>query len=343
MQDTKLRVFCLLELLRQTDENHPRTAAALAAGLGRWGIEACVRTVNSDLRALRDAGYCIPVHHNRRRGCYLAEHTLEDHELKLLMDMAAEAPFLTAQDTNRLLKKLRALGSPTAGRVAERTLILDVARKTDNVQAKIAMHVILTAIAQGKQLQFEYMHYDSCAGSRPALRSNGGRYYRVSPYYTAYREGQYYLLGNLDGHEGLSTFRIENMLRPALCGDPSRPRRELTAACGDFDAAAYLRRAVDMYGGAPVQLTLLCAPGAATVVRDRFGRKLWAKSCVTNDRFRVEVEACESDGLYRWLMAHADEIMVLGPPGVRDALRKRLEAALAGLLLGDAGARAESV
>ena len=111
MEITKIKLLRVLEILRETDEDHPYTANEIIAKLKLYGLDAERKAVLRDIAALQDYGYDIVLHSDNKRGYFMASREFEDWELKVLMDAAVGASFLTEENSRQLAEKLSALSS----------------------------------------------------------------------------------------------------------------------------------------------------------------------------------------------------------------------------------------
>lgn len=326
MDKNKTRLLHLLSVLQQTDEIHPLTARQIAQRMYLRGVEITPNTIRSDIATLRDMGYDLPVHSNKQNGYYLFSHTLEDYELKMLCDMVADAPYITARDSERLVAKLKTLGSPSAQAMVQRTLCVDAARKTGNTQAKLALDACIRAICARRKLAFFYTEENGVLRKRKeGAHAKEDRRYIVSPYHLAYQSQTYYLLCIPDGHDTLACFRADRIVYPsvmaetAVCSENAQP-------CDVVALRGYLRRAVNMYNGTPVRLRLRFVKEAQGAMFRQFGRDIPLRQD-EGGALLTDVTCNEGDGMYRWLMGHADEIAVLAPARVREAMAERLACA----------------
>ena len=88
MADTKAKFYHILEILWDTDEEHPKTAAQIGELLdARYGIAAERKSICRDINILRDeCGFDINLLADNKAGFYLASRPFEDWELKFQMD-----------------------------------------------------------------------------------------------------------------------------------------------------------------------------------------------------------------------------------------------------------------
>jgi biotin operon repressor len=59
MADTKLKMLRVLDILTETDPDHPLTTAQIADQLSLFGLSAERKAINRDIHVLQEAGYDI--------------------------------------------------------------------------------------------------------------------------------------------------------------------------------------------------------------------------------------------------------------------------------------------
>lgn len=111
----KQKLLYIMEIfLRETDEEHPITAAQIIEKLEAREIVAERKSIYRDIRALQDYGMDIEKA-PEQNGFYLAERTFELAELKLLVDAVAASKFITEKKSRELVQKIEHLGSAYQG------------------------------------------------------------------------------------------------------------------------------------------------------------------------------------------------------------------------------------
>ena len=109
----KLKILYVMDfLLRESDEEHPVTAAQIMEELSRHGISSERRSIMEDLEALRQYGLdIVRVGVNRYASYYIASRDFELPGLKLLVDSVQSSRFLTHKKTAALIEKIETLAS----------------------------------------------------------------------------------------------------------------------------------------------------------------------------------------------------------------------------------------
>ena len=120
MEYTKIKLLRILDILKETDEDHPCTAKQIIERLSMDGLEAERKSVLRDVAALQEYGYDIILHPDNKRGWYMASREFEDWELKILMDAAVSANFLTEENSRQLSDKIAGLASRSGQKILGR-------------------------------------------------------------------------------------------------------------------------------------------------------------------------------------------------------------------------------
>lgn len=247
-ETNKLKILYVLDIMRETDEQHPINISQIAEKLWSvYGVKAERKSIGRDLQTLEDAGYSILKCENHNQGWYMVDQPFEDHELKMLADAVASARFMTLEDSRTLIQKLKTLATKEGESLMDATLILDPAIKIVDSKFKLKFDLVMRAIADRKQIRFQYLELTT--GGQKILKREG-KSYLVSPYYIFPANDEYFLLGNPASHDHATHFRIEMMTNVEVMDDPVRPMREVlelkgigsTKTIGD-----YLRENVDMW------------------------------------------------------------------------------------------------
>lgn len=109
----KLKLLYLTKIFwEQTDEEHMLTIAEIIKKLSAYDVSADRKTLYTDFEELRHFGLdIISQQIGRQHYYYLGAREFELPELKLLVDSVQSAKFITAQKSQKLIKKLEGLVS----------------------------------------------------------------------------------------------------------------------------------------------------------------------------------------------------------------------------------------
>ena len=208
MENTKLKLLRILDILNETDEDHPRTANEIISQLALYGIAAERKSVLRDIASLQDYGYDILLHSDNKRGYFLASRSFEDWELKILMDAAASASFLTPENASQLVDKLSALSSSDGRKTLRSATPIPSQVKTGDPTTKNSISVLLEAIRKKKKVGFQYTY--TAEDLEKHFRFEGHEY-PVSPYALIWRMERYYLVGCYGKYKSLSYYRLDRI------------------------------------------------------------------------------------------------------------------------------------
>lgn len=181
----------------------------------------------------------------------------------------------------------------------------------------VNMPIVKSAIKEKRVLVFQYLTY-TVVNENIALV---GRETRALPHSLVFNDGKYYLIGIDVTKEDVGFFRVD-MMSGVRYGT-----EKLTLS--DWNEAVYERmeraKVVEnhplMMAGQEIPVTFTILKTALDRVVDAFGAsvKFWPvedKSCV---KFMVRTTRKEA---FRWALANADAVELVGPQDIRDKLRR---------------------
>jgi len=330
MEKTKLKMLKIMDILRETDEEHPITAGQICGKLQAEGISAERKSVSSDIRLLMEYGIDIIMCADKKKGCYMASRQFEDWELKILIDAVWQAKCLTRNVSKTLVDKLLATTCKESRQTLKQATYIFSHAKTRNKTTQIAIDVFLRALIKGHKVSFQYTYIG------PDLKSHlrkDGCLYTVSPYSLVWGNDFYYLICNTDGHEGLTWYRLDRMRNFVLTDIPSRPACETAGPDPNYAISEYVKNSIHHYGGKKIHLQLRTCESMIDHLLDQFGDNIIIKkeenkkssSSKGEFCFLATVEASESDGLYYWLFQFGENIEIISPASVRAEYKRRLE------------------
>ncbi|MEO1814540.1 MAG: WYL domain-containing protein [Acetobacterium sp.] len=217
MADTKLKCLRILDILNETDINNPLTTAQIADQLALFDLEAGCEAINRDISVLNEAGYNIRLSRNDKRGYYMANHRFENWELKVLIDAIVSAEFLTDSDIAAITAKIRGLASSDSARLLTRVTPVNQQVKPDNMMVKSHIDHLLEAVRRMNKVEFQYQYTDA---EMKKKRHKDSFFYVVNPYALTWQDDHYYLIGNRDKYDNLSSYRLDRMTNLAILDQP---------------------------------------------------------------------------------------------------------------------------
>lgn len=318
--NTKLKVLYLYDVFRtQTDADHRLGVPELARKMQEAGIIVERKSIYRDIEALIEYGIDIK---QSPTGYYLQNRQFENSELRLLISAVQAASFISVPRTEALIEKLLRLTSePQAEIMRRQTNIGGVKCASDEIFRTIEM--VNLAIAQGWRIGFFYTKRDI---SKRNVIQRKGQSYHVSPYAMIWMQDRYYLVGNMDGRDNLTHFRLDRMQNVQPEALPARPCSEVSPYMVKFDAADYAKKCVNMFGGEVIRITLRAEMRLVSDILDRFGGDIvLRRDPEDEDYFFAYVQAADGVGFISWVAQYGAAIEIREPQPLRDAMKKRLE------------------
>ena len=327
MADTKAKFYHILEILWDTDEEHPKTAAQIGELLDtRYGIAAERKSICRDINILRDeCGFDITLSADNKAGFYLASRPFEDWELNFLMDAVLSSRALSEKDAHKLVDKLKRLGSKASCELLAAITPLPPKMAADKRLVKYGIDTVLKAIRADRQIAFSYLTFDTDKQQTPRRKEA----YQVSPYALVRKGDFYYFICNYSKYDNLSFYRLDRMGHIELLPDIQRkPLRDFVGMHERAGLSDFVHHALYSFTGEPVELRLEIPTYEISDLIDTFGSEVTLQK-IDEDSFEARMTVQDGAGLYFWLLQRADNVKVLSPPSVRDHLVELLKNTLA--------------
>ena len=313
-QSKKAKLIYLMRiLLTETDEAHPIKMEDILSKLEDEGIYVERKTIYDDIKTLQDFGIDIVLDKKKSFGYYVANRDFELPELKLLADAVQSSKFITKNKTQQLIGKLEGLVSKhDAGKLRRQ---FHIQNRIKNMNESIYYNVdsLHEAISEGKKVSFKYFYYNIY--KKHVFPRDDGEYI-VSPAALSWSEENYYLIGILDGKEGLRHFRVDRMKSVKILDELRDP------GVKDFKLTEYTKKIFGMFGGEELNVKLRMHNRLAHTVIDRFGKDIILVPDGEN-HFIMNVNVFNSTVFRAWLFQLEDKCEVISPQSFKDDLKKQ--------------------
>lgn len=323
-QGQRLKILYILDFLkRESDEEHPVTAADICEYLDSQGIAAERKSVYADISALTDYGADI-VRSGSPRGWFLASREFEEPEIYLLADAVRTAGFISAAKTRELVKKLDSFVSRYQAQKRENRVYFSSCTKSVNEEIFYSIDKISRAVTEKKKIRFEYVNR---VLSPDRTIEKQKREMLISPYALTWQDDHYYVIGNYEKYDNLIHLRLDRMYKVEITDMPQRHFSEVSEYTDYFDTPDYTAKLFGMHGGEIYDIELKCSKKITEQVADRFGEDIFIKK-VTDEDFCFTVRAALSNALVSWVISYGDRVKVLEPQILRDMVIGRTEKVL---------------
>lgn len=313
----KLNLLYLTKIFReQTDEEHMLTIAEIIEKLSAYDVSADRKTLYTDFEELRHFGLdIISQQIGRQHYYYLGAREFELPELKLLVDSVQSAKFITAQKSQKLIKKLEGLVSKYEATQLQRQVYITGRVKTMNESIYYNVDKLHAALSADAQIQFQYYQWN--VKKEMELR-RGGKLYQVSPWGLMWDDEYYYLVAYDAETDKIKHYRVDKMLRIQIT-DQKRAGKERYQS---FNLPDYTKRIFGMFSGEETKVTLEADNSMAGVLIDRFGKDI---TLIPQDggRFRATVDVAISDQFLGWIVA-LGTVKIVGPEAVVEKMQAKV-------------------
>ena len=317
LQLQRLRIIYIYKILcEKTNASHGITLNEIIGLLADSGISAERKAVYADIEALKLLDSNITGSRGKYADYRLTEREFELAELKLLTDAVNSSRILSAEQSERLLTKIRALTDENSSKELRRQLRIPRRKVSFGSEVFSAIDTIYQAVSEQKQIQFKYFSYDM---SKKKIYRDTERV--CSPFELVWNDELYYLVAYYPNREKVANFRVDRMENVRLTDSECDPLPK------GFDMESYLSSTFSMFGGEDTTVRLKFHSSLAGPVLDRFGRDI---SLIPDDEehFHINVTVKPQGTFFGWLAQFGGKAEIL-TPSVRKAYAEHLRQILA--------------
>ncbi|MBQ5952372.1 MAG: WYL domain-containing protein [Lachnospiraceae bacterium] len=315
----KLKLYYLSRImLEKTDDDHMITMPEIQKALEFYGVTADRKSLYDDIEALRVLGIDVIGEKIGRNYYYhVGSKQFEIAELKLLVDAIQSSKFITEKKSEELIKKLTGMASEYEAAQLKRQVVVQGRVKTMNESIYYFVDDVHRAIAENRQIRFEYMKWDE---NKKMVRRRETPYV-VSPWALTWDDENYYLIAYDEEADCIKHFRVDK-LKSIQVLEEKRAGKERFR---EFNLARYAKMSFGMFGGEQTQVMLAFDNEMAGVMIDRFGRDITVRPCGKKGWSQTRVEVALSDQFLGWIFALGNSVKITGPQEVADLFREKLE------------------
>ena len=319
-KNQKLKLYYLAQImLEKTDEEHELTMPQIKAYLEEYDVTADRKSLYDDLRALEVLGIEVIGEQRGREFFYhVSSKKFEIAELKLLTDAIQSSKFITEKKSRELIKKLMTLVSQHEASQLQRQVVVQGRIKTMNESIYYIVDDIHRAIAENKQIRFEYMQWNI----QKKLEPRRDTLYQVSPWALTWDDENYYLIAFDAEADMIKHYRVDKMQHISLTGDARVGREQFRS----FDLASYSRKNFGMYGGEDTRVRIRFRDHLVGVFIDRFGKDIMITPDKAEGWSQTSVEVAVSDQFLGWIFALGTEVEIIEPESVVERFGKEVAA-----------------
>lgn len=260
-----------------------------------------------------EGGYLI-----ERDRFYLPELALEPEEMAVMylagMSLHEQRSFPYRDALEMALRKMQlGAGVPEAAPASGRVTI-DHAERQPGPELEHRVATLRAAVLGRRRVRFVYhARYNDAVSQR-----------RVDPYGLFCRRGRWSLVGHAHERGAIRVFLLHRMRELELeSGASGPPEFEVPASfrLGDWARLPAWRYQLSE----PVTVELEAHPDSAWVAEEEFGERATATA---GGWKRLSVETTHVDAVLEWALRRGEKARIVGPPEVRERIRRTLEATL---------------
>jgi predicted DNA-binding transcriptional regulator YafY len=315
----KLKLYYLSRImLEKTDDDHMITMPEIKAALEAYGVTADRKSLYDDLESLRTFGIDVVGEKIGRNYYYhVGGKHFEIAELKLLVDAIQSSRFITEKKSNELIKKLTDMASDYEADQLKRQVFVQGRVKTMNESIYYFVDDVHRAIAENKQIRFEYMKWTE---EKKMVRRREEAYV-VSPWALTWDDENYYLIAYDEEADSIKHFRVDKLKSIQVLNDKRVGKDKFK----EFNLARYSKMSFGMFGGKPTKVKIAFDNEMAGIFIDRFGRDILIRPARKKNWSEIRVDVALSDQFLGWIFALGPNVKITGPKEVVDRYKKELE------------------
>lgn len=308
------RLLVLQRILeQQSDSAHILSSTKLLHELKKFGHTTTRKTLYRDIDKLIAGDVSIK---KTSRGFYIDKRMFQLAELRILHDSVLASKSITQKKANTLQDKIKQFCSEYEAK-SHFSVLSHPAYKRKNEQIYNSIEIIQESICKNTQIRFEYHQINY-------YRSTTDQY-QLSPYEMLWKNGYYYLIGNVGAHHTLSHFRLDNIFNI----QKTRKKNRSITTLEDF----YILQNINDYFGYHVNagqgdkittILVRCADHLYDTVSDTFGNNMIIFPEDTQAYFILQVKTSINKELVGWLSQFGRDIEVLSPYPLRKSMYRHL-------------------
>lgn len=341
----KMKPYLVMQyLLKNSDENHTKTAYDIMGFLDECGITAERRSIYRDIEEINKAvlmleeDYTIEeaeqelaeddydelklvIYDKSKKGFYARRRNYDVNDIRLLAECVYSAKFLDKSQSNFLIDIVCNLVNEKQSETIKHDVLLTDRVRTNNAEVINNIAVINEAMSKElegekhtpEKISFKYLTHTISDMKKQVERRQGEKYV-VSPFALLINDGNYYLLAFDDKKQKFIHYRVDRMKNVNRIGEPREGEKEFF----NIDLTTYTQRVFSMYGGEEKRVTLRFINPLLDTAIDRFGKKDVQYSKSDERHFTVTAKVEISKQFFGWLLGFGKEVKIVSPPEVQE-------------------------
>lgn len=255
---------------------------------------------------------------------YRYVHDFDAGEIRMLINAVLFSHHLSERECKELIKKISILGGiDQRSRMQKHLFNLSLfsADRVANEAMLATLDVLDEAIDRGRQVSFFYNYYGKDKKLHPKQEDGEDKIYIVNPYRMVANNGRFYLRGNYDKYDNVTSFRIDKITGIMLLDTPAKPKKQVK---GIDDSAKTEAEMLYMQPGRPERIVFRAtdSENVISTVVDWLGKSVKFGESDGNT-ITCTVKA-NPDAMRFWAMQYSDFIEIVEPESLREEVRSSL-------------------
>lgn len=315
----KIKLLRIIEILRETDEDHALKTSEICARLRSMNITCDTRTLGKDMRFLCSQGYDIQYRMDgHEKAYYTDDFSFSIAEVKILMDAVQAASFITEKKAKTLIIKISSLAGKYRGEILNSTLIHFNANRHHNESVYYTISNLEEAISLGRKVTFRYFYLDE-SGNR-VFRKNG-EFYVEEPMGLVFHEDNYYLICFQLHYGHPYALRIDRMCDVDLSEEDISP--EVQKLILETDFADFTEQAFKMFYAESKAISIRFTNSLIGTVFDKFGEDTLMKR-IDEDVVEALLKVRVSPVFFGWVSQFPGQMEITWPNSVIEQYKEHI-------------------
>lgn len=268
------------------------------------GLSVDRRTLSKNIELLKENGYDILSGRiGHQNAYYLNQDIWTTSDYRMITDAVQAARFITEEDTNILLDKIRKNFNVSKNSEIYDGIVRFNSRKGHNKEIQNTITCLETAITYHKRASFRYFYLNE---NKERKYTRNERYV-VEPIAMIYQEDFYYLLTWNSHHSDVTTYRIDRISEVKI--EDKNISSAAMIVSDEQKAESFVKESFSLFGGEKKRITIEFNVSLIGAVYDKFGEDLKVIRN-SNGNYEAEIVIRESPTWKGWLYQFGEKMKI---------------------------------
>lgn len=244
-----------------------------------------------------------------------------DSELRVIIDGILNNKDLSKKETQEIIRKVAKLTNKTFLKTIPDIVNLDSEVFRSSNYLSVTIEDIHNAISKKQMISFIYNKY----GIDKKMHPKREKRYFVNPYQIVIANGFYYLIGNYEGYEDISHYRIDKMSDVKIEARNIEDTNRITEYCEANSIKNLLSKQLYMYSGEIKRIVLLVKVDILDEIVDWFGKDFDVLSSIDSQGYVKIAVRTNEQAMQYWALQYACDVEVLEPISLRTRIKDAIK------------------